>query len=88
MEKSKGQLSVQELKSEMEDWTLYENSFVYQGNSYSLTHIPGDGRYCFGKCDGDEPLQYFPDFDSVANAPLIAGKSIVELIDELDWDSW
>lgn len=86
MLKSKGQVSVQELRSEMEDWTLYENSFEYRGEAYSLMHIPGDGRYCFGKCKKGEPLQYFPDFDSVLNAPLIKGKSIAELIDELDWD--
>ena len=88
MLKSKGQLSVQELRSEMEDWTLYENLFEYHGETYSIIHIPGDGRYCFCKCADDEPLRYFPDFDSVVNAPLIEGKSIVELIDELDWDSW
>lgn len=88
MLKSKGQLSIQELKNEMEDWTLYENSFDYNGNTYGITHEASDGRYYFCKSDGIDPGQYFPDFDSVVNAPLIEGKSITELIDELNWDGW
>jgi hypothetical protein len=72
----------------MEEWTLYENLFTYNGKEYGLTHEAADGRYHFCPIEGDDPGQYFPDFDSVVNAPLIEGKSIVELIDELDWDSW
>jgi|GEM_PF-3492693 len=79
-------LSSNELRDEMENWTAYENSFVYKGIEYGLLHNAEDGSYYFGLCNTlDDHGQTFSDFDSVVNALLVDGHSIAELMPQLNW---
>lgn len=82
-----GPLPEKQLKDEMENWTCYENSFLYKGKLYYFQHNPGDERYYVGVGNSlkDEENWEFDDFESVMKATFLDNRPFRELLPDLDW---
>lgn len=82
-----GPLSEEQLKDEMENWTCYDNVFLYKGKMYYFQHEPGSKCYNVGVADSlkDEENWSYPDFESVMKATFLDNKLFRELLPELDW---
>ena len=82
-----GPLSEKQIKEEMENWTCYDNLFIYKGELYYFQHEPGSWRYNVGVADSpkDEENWSFDDFESVMNATFLDGKPFRSLLPDLDW---
>ena len=82
-----GPISEKQLKDEMENWTLYDNLFLYKRKLYYFQHEPGSERYNVGVANSlkDEENWSYPDFESVMEATFLDGKPFRVLLPDLDW---
>lgn len=82
-----GPLPEKQIKEEMENWTCYDNLFIYKGKVYYFQHEPGSLRYNVGVADSpkDEENWSFDDFESVMEATFLDGKPFRKLLPDLDW---
>lgn len=77
-------LTLAELKSDMENGTCYENSFLYNGVDYYLMHDFENDKYYFGICDNEEDIT-FDNFDDVMEAKLLSEQPFKDMLSELQW---
>lgn len=85
---SKWVLSEKQLRDDMENWKMYNNSFVYKGIRYSVEHSSNDLRYyiCVFDTRKDDEHWDYDDFESFMNATFLDGKPFRSLLPELDWE--